>query len=116
MSLSKQRLRSAMNLGGLTFREAAIRAWNKILEHEVLTRAAAIAFYALAAFVPFLALVISLTAWFLPLAAWVLPQDQGGSGPSRDNPLSLLHDLLPSDAASVLGRELSRLQASPPTG
>ena len=116
MSLSKKRLWSAMNLGGLTFREAAIRTWKKIGEHEILTRAAAIAFYAIAAMVPFLALVITLTAWFLPLATWILPLGEGGSGPSADNPLTPLRDLLPSDAATVLGRELARLQESPPTG
>jgi membrane protein len=116
MSFSKKRFWSAMNLGGLTSREAAIRTWAKIGEHEVLTRAAAIAFYAIAAMVPFLALVITLTAWFLPLATWVLPLGEGGSGPSADNPLSPLRDLLPADAASVLGRELARLQESPPTG
>jgi membrane protein len=116
MSFSKKRFWSAMNLGGLTTREAAERTWTKIGEHEVLTRAAAIAFYAIAALVPFLALVITLSAWFLPLASWILPLEQGGSGPSEDNPLTPLGDLLPSDAASVLGRELTRLQQSPPTG
>src|SRR5262249_49952487 len=116
MFLSKKRFWSAMNLGGLTFREAAIRTWKEIGEHEILTRAAAIAFYTIAAMVPFLALVITLTAWFLPLATWILPLGAGGSGPSRDNPLTPLGDLLPTDAASVLGRELARLQESPPTG
>jgi membrane protein len=119
MSLSKKRLWSAMNLGGLTVREAAVRTWTKIGEHEILTRAAAISFYAIAALVPFLALVITLTAWFLPLATWLLPHgggEAGKGGPSPDNPLAPLRDLLPSDAASVLSRELARLQESPPTG
>ena len=56
MDLSKKRLLSAMHLGGLTPREVAIRTWAKIGEHEILTRAAAISFYAIAALVPFLAL------------------------------------------------------------
>ncbi len=62
-----------MHLGGLTFREVYLRTWAKINEHEILTRAAAISFYALAALVSFLALVITLSAWFLPRIAWVLP-------------------------------------------
>lgn len=37
-----------------------LRTWTKINEHEILTRAAAISFYALAALVPFLAMVIAL--------------------------------------------------------
>ena len=54
-----------MHLGGLTFREVCLRTWTKINEHEILTRAATISFYALAALVPFLALVITLSAWLL---------------------------------------------------
>ena len=65
MTSSRRRLLSAMHLGGLTFREVCLRTWTKINEHEILTRAAAISFYALAALVPFLALVIALSAWFL---------------------------------------------------
>ena len=37
-----KRFCSAMNLGGLTIREVAVRTWTKMNEHEVLTRAAAI--------------------------------------------------------------------------
>ena len=59
-----------MHLGGLTFREVCLRTWTKINEHEILTRAAAISFYALAALVPFLALVITLSAWFLLSGTW----------------------------------------------
>ena len=66
MDLSKKRLLSAMHLGGLTPKEVALRTWAKIGEHEILTRAAAISFYTIAALVPFLALTITLTAWFLP--------------------------------------------------
>ena len=65
MTSSRRRLLSAMHLGGLTFREVCLRTWTKINEHEILTRAATISFYALAALVPFLALVIALSAWFL---------------------------------------------------
>ncbi len=60
---SRRRLLSVMHLGGLTFREVCLRTWARINDHEILTRAAAISFYALAALVPFLALVITLSAW-----------------------------------------------------
>ena len=70
MISSRRRLLSAMHLGGLTFREVCLRTWTKINEHEILTRAAAISFYALAALVPFLALVITLSAWFLLSGTW----------------------------------------------
>ncbi len=48
MTSSRRRLLSAMHLGGLTFREVCLRTWTKINEQEILTRAAAISFYALA--------------------------------------------------------------------
>ena len=70
MTSSRRRLLSAMHLGGLRFREVCRRTWTKINEHEILTRAAAISFYALAALVPFLALVITLSAWFLLSGTW----------------------------------------------
>ena len=108
-----------MHLGGLTFREVCLRTWTKINEHEILTRAAAISFYALAALVPFLALVIALSAWLLPRIAWVLPwvkQDAADQGAAAANAIALLQNLLPADAASLLGRELATLQEKPPSG
>src|SRR5262245_46436724 len=112
MPLVTRRLWSAMHLGGLSGREAAARTWTKINEHEILTRAAAITFYAIAALVPFLALVLTLTAYFLP---WIAPgAGEGGTGVA--GPADPLRDLLPADAASIVSREIKRLQEGPPTG
>src|SRR5271157_1604235 len=119
MTSSRRRLLSAMHLGGLTFREVCLRTWTKINEHEILTRAAAISFYALAALVPFPALVITLSAWFLPRIAWVLSwvkQDAADQGTAAVNAIALLQDLLAADAASLPGRELTALQEKLPTG
>ena len=66
MAMSTRRFWAALHLGGLSVREVAVRTWKRMNEHEILTRAAAIAFYAIAALVPFLALVITLTAYLLP--------------------------------------------------
>jgi membrane protein len=112
MPLFTRRLWSAMHLGGLSVREVATRTWTKINEHEVLTRAAAITFYAIAALVPFLALVITLAAYLLP---WIAP-NAGSGGTGAVGPADPLRDLLPGDAASIVARELKRLQEGPPTG
>ena len=112
MDISKKRLLSAMHLGGLTPKEVAIRTWAKIGEHEILTRAAAISFYAIAALVPFLALTITLTAWFLP---WI-GSNPSAEGSAASTALAPLHDLLPADAASLVDRELASLQQRQPTG
>ena len=112
MPLVTRRLWSAMHLGGLSVREVAARTWTKINEHEVLTRAAAITFYAIAALVPFLALVLTLTAYFHP---WIAPgAGEGWTGVA--GPADPLRDLLPSDAASIVSREIKRLQEGPSTG
>jgi membrane protein len=112
MSTTKRRLWAALHLGGLSSREVALRTWNRIYEHEILTRAAAIAFYGIAALVPFLALVITLTAYLLPSP--VRREVSGTAQPA--GPLDELLDVLPSDASSLIGKEIQRLQEGPPTG
>jgi membrane protein len=112
MAFFNKRFWSAMNLGGLTAREVAVRTWKGVIEHEILTRAAAISFYAIAAVVPFLALVITLTAYCLP---WI-PMSAGAEGAVSAGPLEPLRDLIPGDAVSIVARELRRLQDQPPAG
>ncbi len=112
MAIITKRLWSAMNLGGLTVREAAVRTWNRMSELEILTRAAAITFYAIAALVPFQALVITLTAYCLP----GIPRHAETKGSAFVGPLEPLRDLLPDDAVSIVARELIRLQDQPPSG
>jgi membrane protein len=112
MAFFNKRFWSAMNLGGLTAREVAVRTWKGVIEHEILTRAAAISFYAIAAVVPFLALVITLTAYCLP----GIPMSAGADGAASAGPLEPLRDLIPGDAVSIVARELRRLQDQPPAG
>ncbi len=99
-----------MNLGGLTFREAAVRTWTRIIEDAILTRAAAISFYAFAAIVPFMALLIALTAHWLP---WIAPKVTGTPVSDLSEPI---RDLLPGDAATFVAHELGRLRGEPPSG
>ncbi len=111
-SATKRRLWAALHLGGLSVREVAVRTWKRMDEHEILTRAAAITFYAIAALVPFLALVITLTAYLLPPAIRL-----AASGTSRPaGPADEIVAMLPGDAASVVVKEIQRLQEGPPTG
>jgi membrane protein len=62
--------------------------------------------------VPFLAMLATLTAYFLP---WIAP-GAGEGGTEIGSPADALRDLLPADAASIVSRELKRLQEGPPTG
>ncbi len=114
MAFPNKRFWSAMNLGGLTVREAAGRTWMGIVEHEILTRAAAITFYAIAAVVPFLALLITLTAYCLP---WIpIRADAEAAASASVGPLESLRDLIPGDALSIVAREMRRLREQPPAG
>src|SRR5205823_4369601 len=60
------RLREAFSLGGLSVPELFRRTGKAITEHEIMTRAAAVSFYAMLAAVPFLALVLTLAVHLLP--------------------------------------------------
>lgn len=112
MTGSARRLWAALHLGGLPLREVLVRTWRRMDEHEILTRAAAITFYAIAALVPFLALLISMTAYLLPwLERAGVDERQAASSPA-----DLLVGVLPGDAASIVVREMRRLQDGPPPG
>jgi membrane protein len=99
-----------MHSGGLSVRAVGLKTWNRLDDHAILTRAAAIAFYAVAALIPFMGLLIALTSRWLP---WIVLQ-LGGDRPF--DPIDSFRQLLPADAASFLTRELNRLQSQPPTG
>jgi membrane protein len=110
MTRSAKRLWSALNLGGLTIHEAAVRTWRRILHDAVLTRAAAISFYAFAALVPFMGLCLALSAHWLP---WVESQVAG----NNELDVSLAFDeLLPADAIAFIRHELRRLREAPALG
>jgi membrane protein len=112
MSMTRRRLWAAFHLGGLSIRELLDRTWAQINEHEILTRGAAMAFYAIAALVPFLALVVTLTAYLLPPPVGaVVSVTTRAAGPMDE-----LLAVLPRDAASVVAREIEELQKRPPTG
>jgi membrane protein len=110
MPFSVERFRSAVHLGGLSAREAVSRTWNGINDHAVLTRAAAISFYAIAAIVPFLGLLIVLTSRWLPL---IENKSADGSAFDRVEPIG---DLLPAETVAFLSRELDRLRERSPAG
>jgi membrane protein len=113
MGFSPERLWSALNLGGLPVREVVVRTWNRINDHEIVTRAAAITFYAIAALVPFMALIISVTVRGLP---WIMREIGVPPSEAGSEPIDLLGDLVPADALSLITQELKRLREQPPTG
>jgi membrane protein len=110
------RLRSAWALGGLSVRELSCRTWNKIFENEILTRAAAVAFYAMMAMVPFLGLTLTMTAWLLPEISGRSEAAEGIGHSTVGQFESTLKAVFPAEAYRVVKDQIARLQNEPPVG
>ncbi len=107
------RLREAWTLSGLTPREAAVQTWKKISEHEILTRAAAIAFYAMLALVPFLGLVLTLAVQFLPDITCRNAAIDDGTVKQLEEGVSRL---FPREISGLVIDQIARIQSHPPVG
>ncbi|MDR3634418.1 MAG: YihY/virulence factor BrkB family protein [Isosphaeraceae bacterium] len=110
------RLREAFSLGGLSLRELAIRTWRKANENEVMTRAAAVSFYAMLALVPLLGLVVTLAAQLLPDLTDRTGRTRGVGDLTVAELESTLRAIFPRDAYSVIESQIVRLQQQPPFG
>ncbi len=103
------RLREAWNLGGLTVKELTVRTWYKISEHEVMTRAAAVSFYAMLALVPFLALVLTVSVQFLPRFSHSAGDQAIGTVTAGELD-RLLREATPDEAYKVIHDQIVHLQ------
>lgn len=110
------RLRSALTLGGLTPREAIIRTWKRLSENEIYTRAAAVSFYAMLAFVPFLALVLTLLVRLLPDVTGRSGRRVGIGNMTVEQLRATLRTLFPTEAYDVVAEQIARIQKEPPVG
>jgi membrane protein len=96
-------------------RELVRRTWRKSAENDIVNRAAAVAFYAMLALVPFLAVLLTLTVR-------LLPDLTGSSGQRGLGNLtvqqfdSTLRDTFPPEVYEVIKYQIARLQEHPPVG
>lgn len=99
----------------LMLRKVLARTWARIEEHELFTRAAAVAFYALAALVPFLGLILLVVARLLPDLSGLYPGAAGlGVGDLTVEELrEFVRATFPAEASGIVEREIARLQALP---
>ncbi|WP_152051151.1 YihY/virulence factor BrkB family protein [Tautonia marina] len=105
------RLRSAFNLGGLTPRQLASRTWCQISKNSLMSRAAAIAFYAMLALVPFLALILTLTVKALPNLSesrFAQGQDLGTQAVSEFE--RTLEQSFPAEAVGLIEGQIQQIQ------
>jgi membrane protein len=110
------RLRAALTLGGLSVRELAVRTWTKINENEILTRASAVAFYAMMALVPFLGVVLTITIELLPDLRGPSGAKVAFANKTVGELRETLRSFFPPEASSVIEGQVTRIQREPPGG
>lgn len=110
------RLRAAWSLGGLSVRELAVRTWKGILDNEIMTRAAAVSFYAMLALVPFLALVLTIAIDLLPDLRGPSGAMAGFGNLTVGELLHTLKRILPSEAYDLFVSQVTELQKKPKVG
>lgn len=106
---TKARLRQAFTLGGLSVRELVIRTYRGVIDNEIQTRAAGVAFYAMLALVPFIGLILF-------MAVQLLPDLTGKPSVHRigDETVSQFQattaQILPREASAAIEDQINRLQ------
>ena len=101
-------------LGGLTLRQLAVGVWTRMMEHDSMTWAAAMAFYAMLATVPFLAIVLIGVILRLPDLS---PAGHRpiGLGNMTVNQLEItLKSIFPNEGYILVRDQIGRIQAEPP--
>src|SRR4051794_13290382 len=110
------RLREALSLGGLSPRELLVRTWRKVRENEIDTRAAAVAFYAMLALVPFIGLILTLAVQLLPDLTGGSEQARGVGDLTVEQFRTTLEQALPKEASQEIERQVAEIQQRPPVG
>jgi membrane protein len=97
-------------LGALPPWELAVRTWKKIEKNEILTRAAAVAFYAMLASVPFLGLLLTILVQLLPDLSHVTGRGAEVGERSVTQLESTLAAIFPKDANVLVVDQIAALQ------
>lgn len=99
----------------LPLRSLGMAIYRRLVDNEVSTRAAAIAYYAFAALVPFLGLTLTLVVSLLPDFS-----SAGADGSTAEQTVAAfrasLAEALPGGALRIVENQIARIQADPPVG
>src|SRR3954447_19761633 len=93
-----------------------MRTWTKLNENEILTRAAAVSFYAMLALVPLLALILTASVQLLPDLTGTTGKSVGVGNIDVDQLQAMLRKALPEEGSKVVEDQIKRLQKDPPFG
>lgn len=102
MSFRSFHLSRALDWGGLSARQLALRTYQAIERHDTLDRAAIVAFYALLSLVPLLGFLLAIAF--------------GAADGISGEVLTLSNQFLPSEADAVIHDQVRKIRAAPPVG
>src|SRR5262245_59100378 len=105
-----------LSLGGLSLRQLVARTWRRVGENEIMTRAAAVSFYAMRALVPFLGVVLAIAIKLLPDVRGPSGATIGVANLTLGELRQTLQNVFPADGYRVLENQVSRLQQQPTAG
>jgi membrane protein len=108
------RPRTAMSSGGLSLWQLAVGMWKRMEEHDSMTWAAAVAFYAMLATVPFLAIVLVGVVVRLPDLSGAGGRTTGLGHLTVDQLEATLRSLFPYEAYVLVRDQIARIQVEPP--
>jgi membrane protein len=111
---NRVRPRTPMSLGGLSLRQLAVGMWKRMEEHDSMTWAAAVAFYAMLATVPFLALVLVVVVLRLPDLSGAGHRTTGLGNLTVDQLDATLRSLFPNEVYVLVRDQIARIQDEPP--
>jgi membrane protein len=108
------RPRTPMSLGGLSPRELVVAVWKRLAEHDAMTWAAAVGFYAMLAVVPFLALVLVVVVLRLPDLSSAGRRTIGLGNLTVHQLEATLKSFFPNEAYVLVRDQIARIQSEPP--
>ncbi len=112
----RPRPRLSLSLNGLSASQLAVQTWKRMEGHDSMIWAAAIAFYALFATVPLLALFLVATVLHLPDLSGAGVQSSGLGDLTVDQLDATLKSLFPREAYVLIRDQIVRIQSEPPVG
>ena len=112
----RPRPRLSLSLNGLSMRQLAVETRRRMEGHDAMIWAAAIAFYALFATVPLLALFLLVTVLRLPDLTGAGGRTSGLGDLTVDQLDATLKSLFPYEAYVLVRDQIGRIQAEPPVG
>src|SRR4051812_24140321 len=114
--IARARSRLSSSLNGLSARQLASRTWGRMQAHDSMIWSAAIAFYALFATIPLLALFLVVTVLQLPALSGVARGPSGLGDLTVRQLETTLKSLFPAEAYGLGREQIARIQSEPPVG